>query len=91
MFGNCHKLEPLPVEKKIMWQREMDCLLSVCEYIVELFPSSHSLPDGTKLEVGAQSEYYFLEKLYISDFVVCHFFFLTYMFMVLGDGNKTEI
>jgi PRONE (Plant-specific Rop nucleotide exchanger) len=54
VFGNCHKLEPLPVEKKTMWQREMDCLLSVCEYIVELFPSSQSLPDGTKLEVSAQ-------------------------------------
>ncbi|KAJ4746676.1 rop guanine nucleotide exchange factor-like protein [Rhynchospora pubera] len=53
VFGNCHKLEPLPAEKKILWQREMDCLLSVCDYIVELFPSSQSLPDGTKLEVMA--------------------------------------
>ncbi|XP_078163473.1 rop guanine nucleotide exchange factor 3-like [Carex rostrata] len=53
VFGNCHKLQPLPVDKKVMWQREMDCLLTVCEYIVEFFPSLQSLPDGTKLEVMA--------------------------------------
>lgn len=73
MFGNCHKLEPLPVEKKAMWQREMDCLLTVCEYIVELFPSSQSLPDGTKLEVTAPSDYYFIQNyhlLYICNFIL---------------------
>ncbi|KAJ3680492.1 hypothetical protein LUZ60_016770 [Juncus effusus] len=53
VFGNCHKLEPIQTEKKNMWKREMDCILSVCEYIVEFFPSSQSLPDGTKLEVMA--------------------------------------
>jgi hypothetical protein len=51
VFGSCHKLEPLPAGKKTMWRREMDCLLSVCDYIVEFFPSTQTLPDGTKVEV----------------------------------------
>ncbi|XP_072986368.1 rop guanine nucleotide exchange factor 3-like [Typha latifolia] len=53
VFGSCHRLEPLPLEKKSMWRREMDCLLSVCDYIVEFFPSSQAMPDGTTLEVMA--------------------------------------
>nr|XP_019705531.1 rop guanine nucleotide exchange factor 3 [Elaeis guineensis] len=53
VFGHCYKLEPLPPEKKSMWRREMDCLLSVCDYIVEFYPSFQSLPDGTTLEVMA--------------------------------------
>lgn len=51
VFGHCYKLEPLPAEKKSMWRREMDCLVSVCDYIVEFFPSSQTLPDGTTLDV----------------------------------------
>jgi hypothetical protein len=31
----------------------MDCLLSVCDYIVEFFPSKEILPDGTAREVMA--------------------------------------
>jgi hypothetical protein len=42
------------VEKKSMWRREMDCLLSVCDYIVEFFPSKDILPDGTTREVRNQ-------------------------------------
>ncbi|KAG1355028.1 putative Rop guanine nucleotide exchange factor 3 [Cocos nucifera] len=33
-----------------MWRREMDCLVSVCDYIVEFYPSFQNLPDGTTLE-----------------------------------------
>lgn len=51
VFGTRHKLEPLPLEKKSMWRREMDCLLSVCDYILEFYPSSQTLPDGTTVEV----------------------------------------
>ena len=29
----------------------MDCLLSVCDYIVEFYPTTQTLPDGTKVEV----------------------------------------
>ncbi|RLN16862.1 hypothetical protein C2845_PM02G20730 [Panicum miliaceum] len=53
VFGSCHKLEPLPAGKKAMWRREMDCLLSVCDYIVEFYPTTQTLPDGTKVEVMA--------------------------------------
>lgn len=53
VFGSCHKLEPLPAGKKAMWTREMDCLLSVCDYIVQFYPSTQTLPDGTKVEVMA--------------------------------------
>ncbi|KAL3521151.1 hypothetical protein ACH5RR_019300 [Cinchona calisaya] len=51
VFGQLWRLEPLPSEKKIMWQKEMGCLLSVSDYIVELIPSVQTLPDGKKLEV----------------------------------------
>ncbi|KMT20481.1 hypothetical protein BVRB_1g004680 isoform B [Beta vulgaris subsp. vulgaris] len=40
IFGNALKLEPLKAEKKMMWKREMDCLLSVCDYIVEFVPEN---------------------------------------------------
>ena len=55
VFGSCHKLEPLPAGKKAMWTREMDCLLSVCDYIVQFYPSTQTLPDGTKVEVHCTS------------------------------------
>ncbi|KAJ8441518.1 hypothetical protein Cgig2_026319 [Carnegiea gigantea] len=46
IFGNALKLEPLKPEKKMMWKKEMDCLLSVCDYIVEFGPQ-----DGHDLEL----------------------------------------
>ncbi|KAL8166939.1 hypothetical protein V2J09_008438 [Rumex salicifolius] len=48
IFGNNLKLEPLNPEKKLMWKREMGCLLSVCDYIVELIPE---IQDGVNHEV----------------------------------------
>lgn len=52
VFGQTLRLEPLQPEKKAMWKREMDCLLSVCDYILEFFPAkSQNLKDGTALEV----------------------------------------
>ncbi|KAH9610273.1 hypothetical protein KSS87_022576 [Heliosperma pusillum] len=45
IFGNALKVEPLKPEKKMMWKREMDCLLSVCDYIVHFVPR-----DGTENE-----------------------------------------
>ncbi|KAL6980613.1 hypothetical protein U1Q18_022253 [Sarracenia purpurea var. burkii] len=41
---------PLPSEKKSMWRREMEWLLSVSDHIVELKPSWQTFPDGSKLE-----------------------------------------
>ncbi|VFQ90944.1 unnamed protein product [Cuscuta campestris] len=50
-FGKVCRLEPLPSEKKLTWKRGMEWLLSVSDYIVELTPSLHTFPDGTKREV----------------------------------------
>ncbi|KAK9273557.1 hypothetical protein L1049_018367 [Liquidambar formosana] len=51
VFGQNLRLEPLNPEKKSMWKREMGCLLSVCDYIVEFIPASQNLKDGTAVEV----------------------------------------
>uniref|UniRef100_A0A0E0AJN9 PRONE domain-containing protein n=1 Tax=Oryza glumipatula TaxID=40148 RepID=A0A0E0AJN9_9ORYZ len=55
VFGTCHRLQPLPPEKKAMWNREMDCLLSICEYIVEFSPKVQAMPDGSTHDVMATS------------------------------------
>ncbi|KAH6798181.1 RHO guanyl-nucleotide exchange factor 7 [Perilla frutescens var. hirtella] len=51
LFGQVWRLEPLQVDKKRMWRREMEWILSVSDHIVELMPSWQTFPDGTKLEV----------------------------------------
>ncbi|KAK7387427.1 hypothetical protein VNO78_28229 [Psophocarpus tetragonolobus] len=51
VFGQLWRLEPLPSEKKEMWRREIEWLVSVSDYIVELMPSWQTFPDGSKLEV----------------------------------------
>ncbi|OWM88206.1 rop guanine nucleotide exchange factor 3-like isoform X2 [Punica granatum] len=62
VFGHNHKLEPLPKEKKAMWRREMDCLLSVCDYMVETQSSLQVLQDGTPIEVTLLVNYAFSGK-----------------------------
>ncbi|KAL4191564.1 hypothetical protein AMTRI_Chr07g30470 [Amborella trichopoda] len=51
IFGQLWKLEPLSPGKKSMWRREMECLLSVCEYIVEFIPAWQTFLDGSRQEV----------------------------------------
>ncbi|KAK2353756.1 rop guanine nucleotide exchange factor [Trifolium repens] len=51
VFGQNLKLEPLKAEKKAMWKREMNCLMSVCDYIVEFAPTAQYLDDGTIVEM----------------------------------------
>lgn len=51
VFGENRKLEPLSKEKKAMWKREMDCFLSVCDYMVEFASSPEDLQDGSTMEV----------------------------------------
>ncbi|XP_058207177.1 rop guanine nucleotide exchange factor 7-like isoform X1 [Rhododendron vialii] len=51
VFGQLWRLEPLPLEKKSMWQREMEWLLCVSDHIVELIPAWQTFPDGSKLEI----------------------------------------
>nr|XP_010907363.1 rop guanine nucleotide exchange factor 2 [Elaeis guineensis] len=97
VFGHCHKLEPLPPEKKHMWRRDMDCLLSVCDYIVEFFPSFQNLPDGTALEVMAsrpRSDIYInlpaLEKLDTMLLEILDSFQNT-EFWYIDDGKQSSI
>ncbi|KAG5110902.1 hypothetical protein JHK82_040125 [Glycine max] len=50
VVGQNLKLEPLKPEKKAMWRREMNCLLSVCDYILEFSSTAQYLEDGTIVE-----------------------------------------
>ncbi|XP_052202419.1 rop guanine nucleotide exchange factor 1 [Diospyros lotus] len=51
VFGELWKLESLPPQKKLMWQREMEWLLCVSDSIVELIPSWQEFPGGGTFEV----------------------------------------
>ncbi|KAL3531758.1 hypothetical protein ACH5RR_005279 [Cinchona calisaya] len=51
IFGQIWRLEPLPLDKKLMWRRDMEWILSVSDHIVELIPSLQTFPDGSTLEV----------------------------------------
>ncbi|XP_047338878.1 rop guanine nucleotide exchange factor 3-like [Impatiens glandulifera] len=51
VFGQHQKLEPLHPEKKMIWKREMNCFLSVCDYIVEFYPIKQTRRDGSFFEV----------------------------------------
>ncbi|KAG9146242.1 hypothetical protein Leryth_007942 [Lithospermum erythrorhizon] len=51
VFDQMWMLKPLADEKKSMWRREMEWLVSVCDHVIELMPSWQAFPDGTKLEV----------------------------------------
>ncbi|KAI6698356.1 hypothetical protein NL676_018475 [Syzygium grande] len=51
LFGQLWRLEPIPLEKKAMWRREMEWLLCVSDHIVEFTPLWQTFPDGSKLEV----------------------------------------
>ncbi|KAI4342212.1 hypothetical protein MLD38_026862 [Melastoma candidum] len=53
VFGELWRLEPLAPQKKAMWFREMDWLLSVSDSIVELVPSIQQFPGGGAYEVMA--------------------------------------
>ena len=52
IFGDLPRLESLSEESKTKWNREMEWLVSPCDYIVELVPSCQSLQDGTTVEVS---------------------------------------
>ncbi|KAI3824854.1 hypothetical protein L1987_06325 [Smallanthus sonchifolius] len=51
VFGELWRLEPLALQKKVMWQREMEWLLSVSDSIVDLVPSIQQFPGGGAYEV----------------------------------------
>lgn len=51
IFGDLWRLEPMAPERKTMWRKETDWLLSVTDYIVELVPSRQCSVDGTQMEI----------------------------------------
>ncbi|KAF9621476.1 hypothetical protein IFM89_021780 [Coptis chinensis] len=51
VFGELWRLEPLAIQKKSMWCREMEWLLCVSDSIVELIPSVQEFPGGGTFEV----------------------------------------
>ncbi|CAM6045923.1 unnamed protein product [Sphagnum compactum] len=51
VFGQLWKLEPFPAERRTIWRREMEWLLSVSDHIVELVPALQTFPDGSTSEV----------------------------------------
>ncbi|CAI9782028.1 unnamed protein product [Fraxinus pennsylvanica] len=53
VFGELWRLEPMAPQKKIVWCREMEWLLSVSDSIVELVPSIQPFPGGGTYEVMA--------------------------------------
>ncbi len=52
VFGALWRLEPFAAERRAMWRREMEWLLSVSDFIVELVPTCQRFPDGSTLEVS---------------------------------------
>ena len=51
VFGELWRLEPLALQKKAMWRREMEWLSCVSDSIVELVPSKQQFPGGGTFEV----------------------------------------
>ncbi|XP_019196969.1 PREDICTED: rop guanine nucleotide exchange factor 12-like [Ipomoea nil] len=51
VFGEIKRLEPMPPERKARWRKEIDWLLSVTDYIVELVPSKQKGKDGSTMEI----------------------------------------
>ncbi|KAK3038886.1 hypothetical protein RJ639_028608 [Escallonia herrerae] len=51
VFGELWKLEPLAPQKRSMWLREMQWLVSISDPIVELIPSLQQFPGGGTFEV----------------------------------------
>ncbi|GAA0172682.1 guanyl-nucleotide exchange factor [Lithospermum erythrorhizon] len=51
VFGDLWKLEPLAPQKKLMWRREMDWLLSISDSVLELIPSVQEFPGGGTFEI----------------------------------------
>ncbi|CAN4115393.1 unnamed protein product [Withania somnifera] len=50
-FGEQKRLEPMPVDRKVKWRKEIDWLLSVTDHVVEFVPSKQISKDGTCMEV----------------------------------------
>ena len=52
IFGEQRRLEPMSADRRARWNKEIDWLLSVTDYIVEFAPSQQVSEDGTNMEVS---------------------------------------
>lgn len=50
LFGEIPRLEPMQIESKARWQKEIDWLLAVTDHIVEFVPSKQNT-NGVMMEV----------------------------------------
>ncbi|XP_019180382.1 PREDICTED: rho guanine nucleotide exchange factor 8 [Ipomoea nil] len=51
VFGEQSKLQPMAPDRKARWKKEVEWLLSVTDYIVELVPSEQTGKDGKIMEI----------------------------------------
>ncbi|XP_027344561.1 rop guanine nucleotide exchange factor 12-like isoform X2 [Abrus precatorius] len=51
VFGEQKRLEPMQPERKARWRKEIDWLLSVTDYIVEMVPVQQKNKDGSTMEI----------------------------------------
>uniref|UniRef100_A0A2N9F0E3 PRONE domain-containing protein n=1 Tax=Fagus sylvatica TaxID=28930 RepID=A0A2N9F0E3_FAGSY len=51
VFGEQSRLEPMSLERKARWRKEIDWLLCVSDYIVEFVPSQQKSKDGANMEI----------------------------------------
>ncbi|GAB2269401.1 Rop guanine nucleotide exchange factor 12 [Dionaea muscipula] len=51
VFGEQRKLEPMSPDNRTRWKKEIDWLLSVTDYIVEMVPSHQKAKDGSSMEI----------------------------------------
>ncbi|CAJ2656131.1 unnamed protein product [Trifolium pratense] len=51
VFGEQRRLEPMPPERKARWRKEIDWLLSVTDYVVEMVPTQQKGKDGSSMEI----------------------------------------
>ncbi|GAB2222312.1 hypothetical protein Droror1_Dr00013524 [Drosera rotundifolia] len=51
VYGEQRKLEPMSPENRSRWKKEIDWLLSVTDYIVEMVPSHQKNKDGSSMEI----------------------------------------
>lgn len=102
VFGELWKLESLAPQRKLMWRREMDWLLSVSDSIVELVPSVQEFPGGGSFEIMVtqpRSDLYVnlpaLKKLdamligMLDAFSGCEFYYVD-RGMLVADGEDVE-
>lgn len=54
VFGDVYTLEPLDIDKKPLWTREIDWLISPAYQIVEMRPGWVVTPAGKRTEVGSK-------------------------------------